>query len=138
MISSIVLGYDGSSSANIAFDAACDLAITHKADLLVLSVYRPPEPGNEVETEADIENAEVRYATLFEPLKQQVKSKGISARFEVAVGHPANLLAIRAEEEGANLIVVGHRGTSLLKRLLVGSVAKHVIDLAHCPVLVVR
>ena len=43
-----------------------------------------------------------------------------------------------AEENNFDLIVIGTRGRSGFKRLLLGSVASHVITYAHCPVLVVK
>lgn len=43
-----------------------------------------------------------------------------------------------AEEEGGDLIVVGTRGKTGFRRLLLGSVAQGVLAYAHCPVLAVR
>lgn len=43
-----------------------------------------------------------------------------------------------AENTGVDLIVVGTRGRSGFKRLLLGSVASDVLTYAHCPVLVVK
>src|SRR5215469_1423466 len=43
-----------------------------------------------------------------------------------------------AEENNIDLIVIGTRGKSGFKRLLLGSVASHVVTYAHCPMLVVK
>jgi nucleotide-binding universal stress UspA family protein len=43
-----------------------------------------------------------------------------------------------AQENNIDLIVIGTRGRSGFKRLLLGSVASHVVTYAHCPVLVVK
>jgi nucleotide-binding universal stress UspA family protein len=43
-----------------------------------------------------------------------------------------------AEENNIDLIVIGTRGRSGFKKLLLGSVASHVVTYAHCPVLVVK
>ncbi|ABB14618.1 universal stress protein [Carboxydothermus hydrogenoformans] len=43
-----------------------------------------------------------------------------------------------AEEEGYDLIVLGARGLSGIKRYLLGSVSEAVVRLAHCPVLIVK
>jgi nucleotide-binding universal stress UspA family protein len=43
-----------------------------------------------------------------------------------------------AEENNIDLIVIGTRGKSGFKRLLLGSVASHVVTYAHCTVLVVK
>jgi len=43
-----------------------------------------------------------------------------------------------AERENIDLIVIGTRGRSAFKRLLLGSIASGVVTHAHCPVMVVR
>ena len=43
-----------------------------------------------------------------------------------------------AEKEKVDLIVVGTRGRSGLKRMLIGSVASDVLHYAHCPVMIVK
>jgi nucleotide-binding universal stress UspA family protein len=43
-----------------------------------------------------------------------------------------------AEENSVDLIVIGTRGSSGIKGLLVESVASHIVTYAHCPVLVVK
>jgi nucleotide-binding universal stress UspA family protein len=51
---------------------------------------------------------------------------------------PINQIVYRAEEDGVDLIVVGHRGKGFFEQLLVGSASKQAVTHAHCPVLVVR
>ena len=43
-----------------------------------------------------------------------------------------------AENEKVDLIVVGNRGRSSLKRMLIGSVASDILHYAHCPVMIVK
>ncbi|MEP6575927.1 MAG: universal stress protein [Nitrososphaerota archaeon] len=43
-----------------------------------------------------------------------------------------------AEKENIDLIVVGTRGRSGLKKLLLGSVASGIVNYAHCPVMIVK
>lgn len=61
-------------------------------------------------------------------------------QFAVAIDDDEPYAAIvkRAEEWGAELVVVGYRGATGLTRMLIGGVAERVVRLAHCPVLVVR
>jgi nucleotide-binding universal stress UspA family protein len=137
MIHKLLIAYDGSESAKAAFDFALDLAGKYGAELHVLAVARPPEFGEEeVETEAIIENSRRHSTHLLKPLRTQVS--GLTAHFEVMVGHPAEGIVLYAEDHGIDRIVVGHRGHSLFERWLLGSVAKQVIAYAHCAVTVVR
>jgi nucleotide-binding universal stress UspA family protein len=138
MIRKILLGYDGSVQSQKALDAALDLARQYRAELTVLSVVQPPEFGDEVETEAVIENSRVFHEKLLESARPKVEGSGVSARYEVAVGHPAEQIIYQADRQDADLIVVGHRGRSRFSRLLLGSVSKHVVQYADRQVLVVR
>ncbi|MGA7751075.1 MAG: universal stress protein [Gallionella sp.] len=136
MMHKLLIAYDGSDSAKAAFDFAVDMAGKYGAELYVLAVARPPEFGSEVETEAIIESSRRHYTHLLQPLKARVA--GLTAHFEVMVGHPAEGIVLYAEDHGIDHIVVGHRGHGLFERWLLGSVAKQVIAYAHCAVTVVR
>lgn len=138
MMRKILLGYDGSTAAKDAFEFALDLAQKYGAELHVLAVSRPPEFGTEVETEAVIENSRKHYLDVLQPLKARLAHATVQKHFEVAVGHPAQVIVLYAEKHAIDHIVVGHRGHSLFERWLIGSVARQVIAYAHCAVTVVR
>ena len=53
-------------------------------------------------------------------------------------GLPAEEITLTAQEKGCDLIVMGTHGRSGLGRLLMGSVAEHVLPRANCPVLLVK
>jgi nucleotide-binding universal stress UspA family protein len=138
MYRKILIAYDGSEASRKAFETALTLAVQHNAELFVLSVARPPEVADEVETEAVIENARQHHRRMLAELKPALAAKKIKAHLEVAVGHPAEQIIYDADRHGVDLIVVGHRGRSKFARLLLGSVSKHVVQYADRPVLVVR
>lgn len=134
----ILVGYDGSAAGRKAFDVALSLAAKHDAELYVLSVARPPEVGDDVETEAVIENSRRYHHELLAELKPQVAAKDVRAHFEVGVGHPAEQIIYDADRHNVDLVVVGDRGRSKFARLLLGSVSKQVVQYAGRAVLVVR
>jgi nucleotide-binding universal stress UspA family protein len=138
MYRKILVGYDGSDAGKKAFEAALELAATHGAELYVLTVSRPPEIGNDVETEAVIENSQRYHQELLAELKPAVEAKGVKAHFEVAVGHPAEQIIYDADRREVDLVVVGDRGRSKFTRWLLGSVSKQVVQYAGRPVMVVR
>src|SRR6266699_4773805 len=138
MYTKILVGYDGSEAGKKAFETALELAATHRAELYVLTVCRPPEIGDDVETEAVIENSRRYHRGLLAELKPAVSAKGVNAHFEVAVGHPAEQIIYDADRHGVDLIVVGDRGRSKFARLLLGSTSKQVAEHAGRPVLLVR
>ena len=136
MIHNLLIGYDGSAASEAAFDLALDLARRYGADLHVLAVARPPEFGEDVETEAVIEQTQRHFDQVLQPLQARVE--GVRAHFQVVVGHPAEQLVLYAERHHIDHIVVGHRGHSRFDRWLMGSVAKRVVSYAPCAVTVVR
>ena len=138
MYRKILVGYDGSAAGRKAFDAALELAAKHGAELYVLSVARPPEIADDVETEAVIENSRQYHRRMLAELKSSVAAKGVKTHFEVAVGHPAEQIIYDADRHGVDLIVVGDRGRSKFARLLLGSVSKQVVQYAGRAVLVAR
>jgi len=138
MYRKILMGYDGSEAGEKAFENAMQLAKNHGAELYVVTVVRLLEIGDDVETEAVIENSREYHRELLAPLRRRTEQAGVKAHFEVAVGHPAEQIIFHADRHQADLIVVGDRGRSKFARLLLGSVSKQVVQYAGRPVLVVR
>lgn len=138
MIKRILMAYDGSAPADKAYAFALDLAKKYGAEIQVIAVARPPDFGDDVETDAILENSVKHYEKTFAPLKVKAAAQRINPQFEVVVGHPAEQIIYRAEEYKADVIVMGHRGKTLFERLRLGSVSKHVIHYANCAVTIVR
>jgi len=134
----ILCGYDGSAAADKAFEFAVALASAFRGELQVLAVAQPPEPAEDVETEALLESAQDRFEKLFVSLKAKTKAAGLTPAFEVSVGHPAEQILYRADSWNADHIVLGHRGKNAFRRWLMGSVSNRVISYATCTVTVVR
>lgn len=139
MIKRILIAYDGSAPANDAYEFGLDIAKKYDADVYVLAVARPPDFGEDVETEAVIENSKRHYEKALAPLRSRAPSQGVRIHFKIAVGHPAEQIIIHAEHEyKADLIVMGHRGKTFFERLRLGSISKQVVHYAHCAVTIVR
>src|SRR5574340_1545659 len=138
MIRKILLGYDGSPSADDAYRFAADLSRRFGAELHVLAVVRPPEFGDDVETRAEIDHSRRHYDGVLSALKARLAGERVTAQVTLAVGHPAEQLVRYAERNGVDHIVVGHRGHTRFDRWLIGSVARQVIAYAYCAVTVVR
>lgn len=134
----ILCAYDGSAAAEKAFDYALVLALAFKAELSVLAVAQPPEPREDVETEALLESAQEHYEAGFAALRNKAEAARLTPTFEVSVGHPAEQILYHADSFGADHIVLGHRGKNAFQRWLMGSVSKRIISYAACSVTVVR
>lgn len=138
MIRRILLGYDGSPIADKAYTVALDFARHFDATLDVLAVARPPEIGDDVETDAVVETAERKLRKQMKALEPAARDASVRATFHLQTGHPAEHLLAFAENNSIDHIIVGHIGKSAMKRWLVGSVSRQVIDHARCSVTVVR
>jgi nucleotide-binding universal stress UspA family protein len=138
MIQRILLAYDGSAASDKAATLAIDIALKYGAHISVISVARPPEVGDDVETEAVIENSRAFHKSLLEPLRKRFAGLKLSTSLDVLVGHPTEQIIAEAERQHVDLIVLGHRGKTLFQRFRLGSVSKQVVQYAECPVLVVR
>ena len=68
----------------------------------------------------------------------ETRVAGVPARWKLTAGVPFDAIVRAAEEEGADMIVMGTHGRRGIEGLLLGSVANRVVRLAGCPVLTVR
>jgi nucleotide-binding universal stress UspA family protein len=73
-------------------------------------------------------------------VKQRASKTNISANTDVIIGNTSVVKSIveYAEEHKIDLIVIGTKGLSRIKKMLLGSTASGVVTYAHCPVLVVK
>jgi nucleotide-binding universal stress UspA family protein len=78
--------------------------------------------------------------TWLEKFNQKSKEDNIQLKTELISSHrPVDYVILEyAEKNNIDLIVVGTRGRSGFKKLLLGSIASSVVTYAHCPVMVVK
>ncbi len=134
----IIVAYDGSEQALKAFNYAVNLAEKEKASLVVVAVAEPMMFQDDVETETTIDEEQEKLKAGYDSISKYAVEKNIPIRLELRAGHPADQIINVAEKEKADLIILGHRGKSVIKRWLLGSVSKRVISYAGCSVMIVR
>ncbi len=142
MIKKILVAFDGSEKSYQAFDHALNLSRfsppgSH-VEITVLAVAQPPEPIDIVEMDAVIETITKHYEELFNGLVEKAGKEGVPIKTEVVVGHPADQIIRYAQENGADMIVMGHRGRSKIAGWLLGSVSKRVSSYSPCTVTIVK
>jgi nucleotide-binding universal stress UspA family protein len=147
----ILCGVDGSPDSRLALRVAASLASRLAARLIVVNVVAAPRdpvvptlayapmarpvgpmpPMTARRTDFDVEAAEAM-------LERIATEEGLSdAELQTSVGIPTERLADLADDEDAELIVVGSRGRGAFKAAFLGSVSNNLVGVARCPVLVV-
>jgi len=134
----ILVGYDGSELSEKAVDVALSMSTCIDAKIMILAVARPPEPATRVELDAVLDDAREHFEQGFVKVRERAANAETEVETFIEVGHPAEHLIHKAETEHVDLIVVGRRGTSLVAKMMLGSISERVLRYAHCPVLLVK
>jgi nucleotide-binding universal stress UspA family protein len=145
MFGSIVVGTDGSETAQEAVRQATALAKATGSSIDIVSAYEPVssarlrEEAQQVPKDLEwmVNPREDVDATL-ESAAEQIKEAGVEVQIFAREGDPADAILDVAEERGAGLIVVGNKGMTGAKRFLLGSVPNKVSHHAPCSVLIIR
>lgn len=146
MVKTILVCSDGSEHALKAAQRAAFIAKQSGACALLLNVAHAEQEAIPYVMPWQMEYGETPSALVPEAEQEDILNKTAKLFAEANVrcqllrecGHPAAQIVRVAEREDVDLIVMGSRGLSVLKSLLLGSVSDHVIHHAHCSVLVVR
>jgi nucleotide-binding universal stress UspA family protein len=141
-IKKILVPTDFSEHAEHALQCAAKLAKPFGATLHVLHVIQLPVMAANPEAPAVpvtfwTELREYARARLA-PVQKKLQSQGLTCEIEVIEDIPGFAISAAAERCHADLIVMGSRGLTGVKHLLLGSVAERTVRAASCPVLTVK
>jgi nucleotide-binding universal stress UspA family protein len=143
---SIVCGVDGSADSQAAVRVAAEFADRLGSALILAHVAEPAYVayaaaypfGGTAGPMATAEAAQSKAEDSERLLERVAVAAGLpDAERRVAIGHPAEQLAELADDENAELIVVGSRGRGALKAAFLGSVSYNLVGVAGRPVLIV-
>jgi nucleotide-binding universal stress UspA family protein len=143
--SKIMVAIDGSEHSLKAAEYALEIAKSFSAQLYAVTVTYVPESyhlkqedvlNQSIEMRGSIEDAK----TWLEKFNQESREDSIQLQTELINSHrPVDYVILEyAEKNDIDLIVLGTRGRSGFKKLLLGSIASSVVTYAHCPVMVVK
>lgn len=142
----ILVGTDFSDISDEALRAAALYAKTFQSKVLVTHVFDPtPNVPPVVWSRPDLLERSIRVE-IEDAIRETLTGKtaellqGVAEVELSVVQHPSpgRALVEMAEDEGADLVILGSHGRSGLSRAFLGSVAERVVRHAPCPVLVVR
>jgi nucleotide-binding universal stress UspA family protein len=153
MFSKIVVAIDGSEPSIDAAENAITMAKRYDADLIALHViprgiryeYSEDERSPDISTAplmGIVESHQQEAEEWFNKIRENAKKENdiIKLGTDVVIGTKSTVAEIvdYAASHNVDLIVIGTRGRSGFKKLLLGSVASGVVTYAHCPVMVVK
>lgn len=140
MYERILLAIDGSDNAWRAAKEAvkvaslckdCVIEIVHVVDIT-------KSKTNILETK-DVSELEVHGNRIIQPIISMMEAEHITYEVTMLHGIPAATLIHYANGDGLfDLMVVGRKGLSSLRRMILGSVSKRAINELDCPVLLVK
>jgi nucleotide-binding universal stress UspA family protein len=140
----ILCAIDGSADSEETIRALAEHAWPAGTSIRVLTVAEKVHPSavELVATGKSTDDAQhdlvVSCDVIAATAANTLKSFGIESDPVVREGSPKSAIVEEAASWGAKLIVVGYKGRSGVSRMLLGSVAQHVVAHAHCSVLVIR
>jgi nucleotide-binding universal stress UspA family protein len=145
MYDSIVVGTDGSDTAKEAVRQAAELAKTVGGKLHLVSAYEPVPEGRlrqeRQQVPDDLQwmvNPKEEVNNTLKEAAEELEEKGVEVHTYAREGDPADAILDVAEEENADLIVVGNKGMTGARRFLLGSVPNKVSHHAPSSVMIIR
>ncbi len=141
MSDKIVVGTDGSETADRALSEAVRLAKALDAELHVVTAYKPLRgakiagaPEGAAKVWAPLPDSQAQ--SVIDEAASRVRMSGLEPHTHMLDRDPGDALLEVAQEVGAEMIVVGNRGMSGAGRVL-GSVPNKVSHAARCNVMIV-
>lgn len=143
--SNIVVGTDGSATAERAVDHAAALAVADGARVIVVTAFSSAVTGAGVGLSDEgipddlrfVLSGSVQAETLAERGRRRLKDAGVNRVVLQAIeGDPSSVLLEAARDFDADLIVVGSKGLTSAAHFILGSVASSVSHHAPCDVLI--
>ena len=143
MTNTIVVGYDGSESAERALEFAAARAKSQGVSVTVAHVlewspytFLTPEELEERHARRTEEMARAE-SIVVAPVLEKLTGQGIEATADIKYGHIADTVCQIAKDRGASQVVIGRTGHSSLTSRLFGSVAGTLAQASPVPVTIV-
>ena len=141
----VVVGTDGSETAELAVRHAAELAKAFGARLTVVTAFtaRPDEEAKRIQEAPEDVRWAITDATSADERARRARATARDMGVDDVVlrvdsGDPASLLIDAADDSGGDVIVLGSKGMTSAKRFVLGSVPNKVSHHAPCDVVIVH
>ncbi|XP_045164848.1 universal stress protein YxiE-like isoform X2 [Mercenaria mercenaria] len=141
----ILLCMDGSKFCDYAFDWYLQnikkpkdyVILFHSVEFHTLTTMHM-EVGSVEAYARSLEEEKAEATRYLQQLKEKMVAANLHGKVKQTTGAPRAEIVRVAEEENANMIIMGTRGMGKVKRTLLGSVSDHVLHHSHVPVIICR
>ena len=140
----IVVGTDGSATAERAVGKAVALAKAVGAQLIIISAFNNRAPAGVAAAGISIDSGWVTAAqeaaeTVAKEAAERAKADGVAdVSYQAVAGDPSEALIHVTQEQSADLLVVGSKGMQSTARFLLGPIANKVSRKVDCDLLIVE
>jgi len=138
MSSKYLVGYDGSESAQRAFELALKLARADGGNVRAVTALRTTEAGSESCAMMMTDASSQRARDMLDVLKAGSGDMTTRVETELVYGSPGDVLTAQVEQHDIDHVIIGHTGHGSLARWLLGSVSEDIVARARVPVTIVR
>ena len=142
--STILVCIDGSENSTRIAYSAISVARKYDSKIIALTVLNVPDIFDIVKRKDNLKHAAYgekiqNSKDLLNDIAQKAQDMGVALKTEIlnTKQRPEKAILEYSQKENADLIVVG-TGNSRIKKILIGSVASHIIANAKCTTMVVR
>jgi nucleotide-binding universal stress UspA family protein len=141
MYNRILVAIDGSKMSNKALKSAFQIAKERYSKVGVIHVEKNVMLSENMTTDSiDEIYSKITHEVdgLFDEAKALAKEEDLEIDTHYVMGDPAVQIVKTAEQENYQLIIMGSRGLGAIKGIVMGSVSYKVLQLSHCPVLIIK
>ena len=142
-IHKILIPVDDSKMSDRAFDYGMDMAKLWGAEVHVIyvanaeSMSSPDFTIHFNENNDDTSPLKEKGAAVLSRLMERVP-EGVKVRQEILMGSPEVMIALTAEDDGTDLIIMGSSGRNSFSSMFLGSVSYYTVHHVKCPVLLIK
>ena len=142
-IHKILIPVDDSKMSDRAFDYGMDMAKLFGAEVHVIyvanaeSMSSPDFTIHFNEKNDDTSPLKEKGAAVLARLMERVP-EGVKVRQEILMGSPEVMIALTAEDDGTDLIIMGSSGRTSFSSMFLGSVSYYTVHHVKCPVLLIK
>lgn len=138
MLKTILVAVDSSELSQRVIQTLNELKIQPATKIILTHVLPSPELDTELAADRPHTSEELLYRHVEKQLQSYQADLPCDSDLEIVTGDPAVEIVRLAHIHQVNLIVIGNRGLTGLKRILEGSVSSQVVADAPCSVLVIK